>query len=108
VRTLLKQDFDQAFERADVIACPTSPVTAFKIGERTEDPLAMYLADIFTLSVNLAGVCGISIPCGFDAQDLPIGLQIIGPAFGEERILRVAHAYQQATSWHERHPALVA
>jgi aspartyl-tRNA(Asn)/glutamyl-tRNA(Gln) amidotransferase subunit A len=108
VRTLLKQDFDQAFERVDVIACPTSPVTAFKIGERTEDPLAMYLADIFTLSVNLAGVCGISIPCGFDAQDLPIGLQIIGPAFGEERILRVAHAYQQATSWHERHPALVA
>ncbi len=108
VRTLLKQDFDQAFAQVDVIACPTSPVTAFKIGERVEDPLAMYLADIFTLSVNLAGVCGISVPCGFDAQGLPIGLQIIGPAFGEERILRVAHAYQQATDWHECHPTLPA
>ncbi len=108
VRTLLKQDFDQAFARVDVIACPTSPVTAFKIGERVEDPLAMYLADIFTLSVNLAGVCGISVPCGFDTQGLPIGLQLIGPAFGEERILRVAYAYQQATDWHECHPALPA
>ncbi|MCS7220140.1 MAG: Asp-tRNA(Asn)/Glu-tRNA(Gln) amidotransferase subunit GatA [Anaerolineae bacterium] len=106
VRTLLKRDFDLAFDQVDVIVCPTSPVTAFRIGERTEDPLAMYLADIFTLSVNLAGVCGISIPCGFDGQGLPIGLQIIGPAFGEERILRVAHAYEQATEWHRHRPPL--
>lgn len=106
VRTLLKRDFDLAFEQVDVIVCPTSPVTAFRIGERTEDPLAMYLADVFTLSVNLAGVCGISVPCGFDGQGLPIGLQIIGPAFGEERILRVAHAYEQATEWHKHRPPL--
>jgi aspartyl-tRNA(Asn)/glutamyl-tRNA(Gln) amidotransferase subunit A len=106
VRTLLKRDFDLAFEQVEVIVCPTSPVTAFKIGERTEDPLAMYLADIFTLSVNLAGVCGISVPCGFDRQGLPIGLQIIGPAFGEERVLRVAYAYEQATEWHKHLPPL--
>ena len=106
VRTLLKRDFDLAFEQVEVIVCPTSPVTAFKIGERTEDPLAMYLADIFTLSVNLAGVCGISVPCGFDRQGLPIGLQIIGPAFGEERVLRVAYAYEQATEWHTHLPPL--
>ncbi|MCD6289259.1 MAG: Asp-tRNA(Asn)/Glu-tRNA(Gln) amidotransferase GatCAB subunit A, partial [Anaerolineae bacterium] len=108
VRTLIRRDFERAFEQVDVIACPTSPTTAFKIGERIDDPIQMYLADVFTISVNLAGVCGISVPCGFDQEGLPIGLQIIGPAFGEERILGVAYAYQQATEWHKRRPPLQA
>jgi aspartyl-tRNA(Asn)/glutamyl-tRNA(Gln) amidotransferase subunit A len=102
VRTLLKRDFDQAFEQVDVIACPVSPTTAFKIGEKADDPLSMYLADVFTLSLNLAGNCGLSVPCGFDAAGLPIGLQLIGPAFGEETILQAAYAYEQATDWHTR------
>jgi aspartyl-tRNA(Asn)/glutamyl-tRNA(Gln) amidotransferase subunit A len=106
VRTLIKQDFDAAFNEVDVIAAPVSPTTAFKIGERTDDPLQMYLSDVFTLAANLAGICGISVPCGFDGKGLPIGLQIIGPAFGEERILHVAHAYEQATDWHQRAPEL--
>ena len=106
VRTLLKQDFDQAFQQVDVIACPTSPTTAFKIGEKADDPLSMYLADVFTLSLNLAGNCGLSLPCGFDAAGLPIGLQLIGPAFGEGTILRAAHAYEQATDWHLQRPML--
>lgn len=100
VRTLIKQDFDAAFAQVDVIACPTSPTTAFKIGERVDDPLQMYLSDVFTLAVNLAGICGISVPCGFDELGLPIGLQLLGPAFGEERILHVAYAYEQTTEWH--------
>ncbi len=99
VRTLLKQDFERAFEQVDLIVCPTSPTTAFKIGERASDPLSMYLADIYTLSVNLAGVCGLSLPCGFDEQGLPIGLQIIGRAFDEERLLAAAYVYEQATAW---------
>ena len=106
VRTLIKQDFDRAFERVDVIVAPTSPTTAFRIGEKVDDPLQMYLSDVFTLSVNLAGICGISLPCGFDRQGLPIGLQIMGPAFGEEAILRAAYAYEQATEWHKRSPPL--
>ncbi len=106
VRTLLKHDFEQAFQQVDVIVGPTSPVTAFQIGERSADPLQMYLADIFTLSVNLAGVCGISLPCGFDSQGMPIGLQMIGRAFDEERLLGVAHAYERATPWHTRHPSV--
>ncbi len=106
VRTLIKRDFDEAFQTVDVIACPVSPTTAFRIGERVDDPLQMYLSDVFTLAVSLAGVCGISVPCGFDASGLPIGLQIVGPAFGEERILHTAYAYQQATEWHRRAPAL--
>ncbi len=106
VRTLIKQDFDEAFKIVDVIACPVSPTTAFRIGERVDDPLQMYLSDVFTLAVSLAGVCGISVPCGFDEGGLPVGLQIIGPAFGEERILHVAYAYQQVTEWHRRVPAL--
>ncbi|GAB4467307.1 MAG: Asp-tRNA(Asn)/Glu-tRNA(Gln) amidotransferase subunit GatA [Anaerolineae bacterium] len=106
VRTLIKQDFDRAFEQVDVIACPVSPTTAFRIGERIDDPLQMYLSDVFTLAVNLAGICGIALPCGFDRAGLPVGLQLIGPAFGEERILRVAHTYEQATDWHTRTPAL--
>jgi aspartyl-tRNA(Asn)/glutamyl-tRNA(Gln) amidotransferase subunit A len=105
VRTLIKGDFDRAFEDVDVIAAPTSPTVAFKIGEKVDDPLQMYLSDIFTLSVNLAGICGISIPCGF-ADGLPVGLQIIGKPFAEKIILRVAYAYEQAMEWHRRRPAL--
>jgi aspartyl-tRNA(Asn)/glutamyl-tRNA(Gln) amidotransferase subunit A len=106
VRTLIKQDFEQAFGQVDVIACPVAPTTAFKIGEKTEDPLAMYLSDIFTISLNLVGMCGISVPCGFDQQTLPIGLQLIGPHLGEEVILRTAYAYEQSTDWHMRRPNL--
>jgi len=103
VRTLIKKDFDVAFECCDVLIAPTSPSVAFCIGEKVADPLQMYLSDIFTLSLNLAGLCGVSIPCGF-AQGLPVGLQIIGKPFDEAGILRVAHTYQQATDWHKRHP----
>ena len=108
VRTLLRQDFINAFEKCDAILTPTSPTAAFKIGEKTDDPLQMYLSDIFTISANLGGVCGVSIPCGFTsaAKPLPIGLQIIGKPFGEEAILKVAHAYEQATEWHKRKPKL--
>lgn len=106
VRTLIKQDFERAFEQVDLIACPVAPMTAFQIGEKTDDPLAMYLTDIFSVSVNLAGLCGISVPCGFDDDGLPIGLQLIGPHLGEATILRAAHAYEQNTSWHRRRPKL--
>ncbi|HZY40544.1 MAG TPA: amidase family protein, partial [Anaerolineae bacterium] len=106
VRTLIKRDYEAAFEHVDVIACPTSPTTAFKIGEKVDDPLQMYLSDVFTLNQNLAGICGMSLPCGFDGQGLPIGLQINGPAFGEEQMLQVAYAYEQATDWHTRKPEL--
>jgi len=105
VRTLIKQDFDQAFRKFDVLVAPTSPTVAFKFGEKVDDPLQMYLSDVFTLSLNLAGICGLSIPCGF-ADGLPVGLQIMGNAFAEEAILRVAYAYEQATEWHKRRPAL--
>ena len=105
VRTLIKQDFEQVFEQVDIIAAPTSPTTAFKLGENIDDPLQMYLADVLTIAANLAGICGISIPCGFDDHTLPIGLQLLGPAFGEAQILRAAHAYEQATGWHTRIPA---
>jgi aspartyl-tRNA(Asn)/glutamyl-tRNA(Gln) amidotransferase subunit A len=107
VRTLIKQDFEQAFEKVDVILSPTTPTTAFKIGEKADDPLQMYLSDVFTLSASLAGIVGAVVPCGFDQDGLPIGLQIIGPAFDEATVLRAAHAYQQATEWHTRRPALV-
>ncbi len=107
VRTLIRRDFEGAFAKCDVVVGPTTPSAAFKIGEKAEDPLQMYLSDIFTISANLAGVCGVSIPCGFTTQPkLPIGLQIIGKSFGEETILRVAHAYEQATEWHKRRPSL--
>jgi aspartyl-tRNA(Asn)/glutamyl-tRNA(Gln) amidotransferase subunit A len=106
VRTLIKGDFDKAFAEVDVIACPTSPDTAFKIGEKADDPLAMYLEDVFTLPGSLAGIAGVSVNCGFDASGLPIGLQLLGPAFSEERILQVAHQYQQVTEWHKREPKL--
>ena len=105
VRTLIKQDFDRALERVDVLAAPTSPTVAFPIGEKVEDPLRMYLSDIFTLSLNLAGLCGVSIPCGF-SEGLPVGMQILGRAFDEATILRVAHAYEQATAWHTYQPSL--
>ena len=106
VRTLIKQDFDRAFAEVDVIVSPTSPTTAFRIGEKVDDPLAMILTDIFTTSANLAGLCGISIPCGFDAGGLPIGLQLLGPSLGEESILRAAYAYEQSTEWRLRRPEL--
>jgi aspartyl-tRNA(Asn)/glutamyl-tRNA(Gln) amidotransferase subunit A len=83
---------------------PTTPRTAFKIGEIIDDPLAMYLQDVFTLSMNLAGICGLSLPCGFDEAGLPIGLQIMGPALGEQAVFRVARAYEWATPWHRRRP----
>ena len=104
MRTLIKQDFDNAFADVDVIACPTSPSTAFKIGDKVDDPLQMYLSDVFTLAVNLAGICGMSLPCGFDGEGLPIGLQLIGPAFGEEQVIRAGHAYERSTEWHEKVP----
>jgi aspartyl-tRNA(Asn)/glutamyl-tRNA(Gln) amidotransferase subunit A len=106
VRTLIKSDFDAAFQRVDVIVAPTTPTTAFKIGAKIDDPLEMYLADVFTLSMNLAGICGLSLPCGFDEQGLPIGLQLMGPAFGEPADFRVAHVYESATEWHQRRPEL--
>lgn len=102
VRALIKQDFDKAFENVDVIACPTATSVAFKLGENTDDPLEMYLADVLTIAANLAGVCGISVPCGFGEADMPIGLQLLGRSLGEETILRVAHAYEQSTEWHKR------
>jgi len=106
VRTLVKQDFEKAFEKVDVIVTPTTPSPAFKAGEKTDDPLQMYLADIFTISVNLAGVPGISVPCGFTLQNLPVGLQIIGKYFDEETLLKTAYAYEQATDWRKRKPKL--
>ena len=102
VRTLIKNDFLAAFEKVDVIATPTSPTTAFKIGAKTDDPLSMYLADIFTLSLNLSASCGLSVPCGFDTKGLPIGLQLIGNTLQEETILNTAFAYEQSTSWHKQ------
>jgi len=106
VRTLIKRDFEEAFKSVDVIACPVAPTTAFKIGEKTDDPLAMYLEDVFTLPPSLAGICGLSVPCGFDRNRLPVGLQLLGPAFGEANVLRVGRAYEQATEWHKQTPNL--
>jgi len=109
VRTLIRNDFLKAFEKADVIVTPTSPTAAFKIGEKSDDPLQMYLSDIFTISCNLAGVCGISLPCGFTkSPKLPIGLQLLGKPFSEETILKIAHACEQSTNWHREKPPLPA
>jgi aspartyl-tRNA(Asn)/glutamyl-tRNA(Gln) amidotransferase subunit A len=102
IRTLIRRDFEQVFTTHDVIVTPTAPTTAFRIGEKTSDPLQMYLSDIFTISVNLAGLPGLSLPCGFDKAGLPIGLQIVGRPFEEERVFQVAYAYEQATEWHLR------
>ncbi len=106
VRTLIKRDFEQAFTRCDLIATPTAPTTAFRLGEKMSDPLQMYLSDIFTISVNLAGLPGLVVPCGYDAQGMPIGLQLIGPAFGEEVILRAGDAWERSGTL-TRRPAVV-
>jgi aspartyl-tRNA(Asn)/glutamyl-tRNA(Gln) amidotransferase subunit A len=106
VRNLIRQDFTKAFEQVEVIVTPTAPTPAFKLGEKADDPLQMYLSDIYTISANLAGICGLSVPCGFTPAGLPVGLQILGPAFGEARVLRVGSAYQKSTDWHRRRPAL--
>jgi aspartyl-tRNA(Asn)/glutamyl-tRNA(Gln) amidotransferase subunit A len=106
VRRLIKDDFDKAFAQCDVVMGPTAPTAAFKVGEKTADPLAMYLSDIYTISCNLAGIAGISIPCGFTKSGLPIGLQIQAPPFEEEKMLRVARMYEQVTDWHTRRPAI--
>jgi len=106
VRTLIKQDFDQALEKVDALITPTVPYTAFKAGEKTDDPLQMYLSDIFTISCNLTGTCGISLPCGFTTSPkLPVGLQLLGKPFGEQELLKIAYAYEKSTAWHkERAP----
>lgn len=104
VRTLIRRDFEAAFEKCDLLATPVSPTPAFRLGEKLDDPLTMYLSDIFTISVNLAGIPGISVPCGFSGLGLPIGLQLLGPAFGEEVLLQAAYAFEQATDFHKRKP----
>ena len=108
MRRLIKNDFDQAFAECDVVMGPTSPTPAFKIGEKADDPLAMYLSDIYTISANLAGIAGISIPCGFTKAGLPIGLQILAAPFEEEKLLRMARMYERATDWHTRRPNVSA
>jgi aspartyl-tRNA(Asn)/glutamyl-tRNA(Gln) amidotransferase subunit A len=105
VRRLIKQDFDAAFARADVLACPTAPTAAFRFGEK-DDPLAMYLADVFTIPANMAGIAAVSLPCGYTASGLPIGLQLIGQAFDEARLLRAGRAYEAAATWKRRRPTL--
>jgi aspartyl-tRNA(Asn)/glutamyl-tRNA(Gln) amidotransferase subunit A len=104
VRALMRRDFDEAFQRCDVIVTPTAPTTAFSLGAKTEDPLQMYLSDIYTISINLVGVPALSVPCGFDQDGMPVGMQLVGKHFDEATILRLAHQYQQATEWHKRKP----
>ncbi len=106
VRTLIKNDFVEAFKKVDIILSPTAPTTAFKIGEKSDNPLEMYLSDIYTISLNLYGGCGISIPCGFDDQNMPIGLQLMGNYFDEETLLNTAYTFQQNTDWHLKIPTL--
>ena len=106
VRTLIKQDFERAFEQVDVLVCPTAPTTAFKAGEKTSDPLSMYLTDLMTIPVNLAGLPALSLPCGFDDLGLPIGMQLIGSVLREDQLFQVAYAYEQSTEWHLRSPLL--
>ena len=105
VRTLIRRDFDRAFEKYDLLVTPTSPTVAFKIGEKADDPVQMYLSDVCTLPINIAGVPAISIPAGF-VDGLPVGMQFIGKHFGEETLLRAAYAYEQATAWHKQKPAI--
>ena len=105
VRTLIRDDFAKAFHEVDLIASPVAPTPPFRLGEKLDDPLAMYLADLYTISANLAGICGISVPCGFAetegaARPLPVGLQLLGKPFGESDLFRAAHAYEQSTEWH--------
>jgi aspartyl-tRNA(Asn)/glutamyl-tRNA(Gln) amidotransferase subunit A len=106
VRNLIRGDFSAAFERCDCIVMPVAPTTAFRIGEKVNDPLQMYLSDIYTIAANLAGVPGISIPCGFDQAGLPVGLQIMTPTFSEDRLLQIARMYEKETGWHKREPAI--
>lgn len=105
-RTLLVNDFKKVYEQVDVIACPTSPTTAFELGEKANDPIAMYLSDVYTVSLNLSAGCGLSVPCGFDSQGLPIGLQLMGNTLQEEMILNVAYAYEQTADWSTKRPSL--
>src|SRR4030042_7205129 len=107
VRTLMRNDFEEAFQQVDVIMAPTAPTPAFRIGEKSEDPLQMYLSDIHTIPVNLAGVPGISIPCGFSRQNLPIGLQIMGKHFDEGKLFRVAYTFEQNTDFHLKKPGSI-
>ncbi len=108
MRSLIRRDFDEAFRRCDAIVCPTSPVPAFKVGEKSGDPLQMYLIDVFTVTANIAAIPGLSLPCGqtTDARPLPIGMQLLGPVFSEPLLLRIARMYEKATPWHRRRPAL--
>jgi aspartyl-tRNA(Asn)/glutamyl-tRNA(Gln) amidotransferase subunit A len=106
VRNLIRGDFTKAFERCEAILMPVSPTTAFKIGEKVADPLTMYLSDIYTIAANLAGIPSISVPCGFDENNLPIGLQILSPAFSEDKLLRVARMYEKETDWHKKKPVI--
>jgi aspartyl-tRNA(Asn)/glutamyl-tRNA(Gln) amidotransferase subunit A len=108
IRRLIKQDFDQAFTQCDVIACPTAPTPAFEFGSKTDNPLQMYLCDVFTVTCNIAGIAGLSLPCGFSGQKLPIGLQLLGPEFSEQQLLRVGRMYEKAHSWHRELPPVVA
>ncbi len=105
VRTLIRQDFLNAYQEVDALLTPTSPTPAFKAGEKA-DPLAMYLCDVYTIGVNLAGLPALSVPCGFSSGGLPIGLQLIGQPFREAQLLAIAHAYEQAHDWHQKHPSL--
>jgi aspartyl-tRNA(Asn)/glutamyl-tRNA(Gln) amidotransferase subunit A len=104
IRRLIADDFARAFREVDLIAGPTSPSVAFELGAKTADPVQMYLNDIYTIPANLAGLPGLSIPCGFGEKDLPVGLQLVGDYFGEAKMLGVAHQYQRATDWHRRVP----
>jgi aspartyl-tRNA(Asn)/glutamyl-tRNA(Gln) amidotransferase subunit A len=104
VRTLIKRDFDEAFKKVDVIMAPTAPETAFRFGEKTGDPIKMYLSDVLTIPCNIAGLPGISIPCGFSTDGLPIGIQVLGKPFDEGSVIHVAHAYEQRAGWKERRP----
>ena len=105
-RTLIRNDFEKAFQEVDAILTPTSPTPAFKFGEKSEDPISMYLSDIYTISTNLAGLPGISVPCGFSENGLPIGMQLIGQAFEEEKLLTIAHAYDRELQYGRKQPNL--
>ena len=105
MRTLIRRDFEAALGRCDALVTPVAPTTAFRLGEKVADPLTMYLSDIFTISINLAGLPALVVPCGVDGAGMPIGLQVIGRHFDEATVLRVGHAYEQATDWHRRRPA---
>ena len=108
VRAKIKEDFDKAFEKCDVIAGPTSPTAAFEFGSKTDNPLQMYLCDVFTVTCNIAGIAGLSLPCGFTTPGLPVGLQLLGPTFSESTLLRTARQYERAHDWSQRRPSVSA